>query len=161
MSTVLTEKRIGGMGALPHEGGVAFRLWAPHADAVYVTGSFNNWSSDAHPMMKEGDGYWYTDIAKAVVGHEYRYCLISGDNAHGNYQIGFPSPGRWRLRLNSDWIGYSRAFGNQACSDVNAGARSSDPSPDRNTAPRDGFLASGTVNIGPYSVLVFSQDKPG
>ena len=82
-------------------------------------------------------------------------------NAHGNYQIGFPSPGIWRLRLNSDWIGYSRAFGNQACCDVNAGAKSSDQSPNRNNAPRDGFPASGTVNIGPYSVLVFSQDKPG
>jgi 1,4-alpha-glucan branching enzyme len=82
-------------------------------------------------------------------------------NAHGDYQIEFPSPGLWRLRLNSDWIGYSRAFGNQACSDVNAGARSSDQSQDRNTAPRDGLPASGTVRIGPYSVLVFSQDKPG
>ena len=82
-------------------------------------------------------------------------------NAHVNYQIGFPSPGIWRLRLNSDWIGYSRAFGNQACADVNAGARSKDQSQDRNNAPRDGFPASGTVNIGPYSVLVFSQDKPG
>ena len=38
--------------------------------------------------------------------------------AHENYQLGFPSPGTWRLRLNSDWKGYSRAFGNQACSDV-------------------------------------------
>jgi 1,4-alpha-glucan branching enzyme len=81
-------------------------------------------------------------------------------NAHGNYQIGFPSAGLWRLRLNSDWIGYSRAFGNQSCSDVNAGARSSDQSQIQNTSPRDGFPASGTVSIGPYSVLVFSQDKP-
>ena len=38
--------------------------------------------------------------------------------AHENYKLGFPSPGTWRLRLNSDWKGYSRAFGNQACSDV-------------------------------------------
>ncbi len=82
-------------------------------------------------------------------------------NTHGNYQIGFPSPGLWRLRLNSDWIGYSRAFGNQACSDINAVPTSSDQSQDRNNAPRDGFPASGTVNIGPYSVLIFSQDKPG
>jgi 1,4-alpha-glucan branching enzyme len=29
------------------------RVWAPHADAVYVTGSFNNWSPDAHPLAKE------------------------------------------------------------------------------------------------------------
>ena len=67
-------------------------------------------------------------------------------NAHGNYQIGFPSPGLWRLRLNSDWIGYSRAFGNQACSDVNAGARRSDQSQDQNNAPRDGSVIAAHYN---------------
>ena len=36
-----------GMGALPHPDGVSFRVWAPHADAVFVTGSFNDWSEDA------------------------------------------------------------------------------------------------------------------
>lgn len=56
MATISAEKVRGGMGSLPHESGVAFRVWAPHADAVYVTGSFNNWSSEAHPMRKEGGG---------------------------------------------------------------------------------------------------------
>ena len=32
-----------GMGAIPHEKGVAFRVWAPHADAVSVVGTFNDW----------------------------------------------------------------------------------------------------------------------
>ena len=32
-----------GMGAIPHEKGVAFRVWAPHADAVAVIGTFNDW----------------------------------------------------------------------------------------------------------------------
>lgn len=82
-------------------------------------------------------------------------------NAHSNYQLGFPSPGIWRLRLNSDWVGYSRAFGNQTCSDVVADAKSSGETQAPNDAPRDGFPASGTVNIGPYSVLILSQDKSG
>lgn len=69
----------GGMGTLPYESGVAFRVWAPHADAVYVTGSFNNWSPDSHPMVKEEGGYWYADIAEAAIGSEYRYRLICGD----------------------------------------------------------------------------------
>jgi 1,4-alpha-glucan branching enzyme len=80
--------------------------------------------------------------------------------ARENYQLGFPSPGTWRLRLNSDWDGYSRAFGNQACSDVVAGVEPSDPSNATGTVARDGFPALGTVAIGPYSVLVFSQDRP-
>ena len=41
MSTTLTlpQEFYTGMGATPHESGVAFRVWAPHADAVYVVGS--------------------------------------------------------------------------------------------------------------------------
>lgn len=69
----------GGMGAIPHENGVAFRVWAPHADAVFVTGSFNEWSDDAHPMAREGEGYWYADLAKPATGDEYRYRIVNGE----------------------------------------------------------------------------------
>jgi len=79
MSKVATVKARAGMGALPHEAGVAFRVWAPHADAVYVTGSFNDWSADAHPMTKEGEGYWYADISQAAIGDEYRFRIKNGD----------------------------------------------------------------------------------
>ncbi|MDZ4850593.1 MAG: ATP-binding protein [Pirellulaceae bacterium] len=68
------------MGSLPHESGTAFRVWAPHADAVFVTGSFNHWSPDADPMAKDSDGYWYADIAEAAIGNEYRYrIVVNGD----------------------------------------------------------------------------------
>jgi 1,4-alpha-glucan branching enzyme len=67
------------MGAIPHGHGVAFRVWAPHAEAVFVTGSFNQWSPDAHPMLKDKDGYWYADIDTAAIGHEYKYRIITGD----------------------------------------------------------------------------------
>jgi len=63
------------------------------------------------------------------------------------------------LRLSSDWNGYSRAFGNQACSDVVAEARRSDGPQDAGAVMRDGFPAAGTIHIGPYSVLVLSQDN--
>ena len=79
MSTTTSKKVRGGMGSLPHESGVAFRVWAPHADAVFVTGSFNKWSPDAHPMTREADGYWYADIATAMIGSEYRYRIVNGD----------------------------------------------------------------------------------
>ena len=79
MSTTLSEKAYAGMGAIPHEAGVAFRVWAPHADMVCVKGSFNDWSSNAHPMEREGGGYWYADIASAAVGDEYRYRIVNGD----------------------------------------------------------------------------------
>lgn len=79
MTTVKADTAIGGMGAMPYDGGVAFRLWAPHADAVYVTGSFNNWSRDASPMAKENGGYWFADIPGVAIGSEYRYLIINGE----------------------------------------------------------------------------------
>jgi 1,4-alpha-glucan branching enzyme len=78
--------------------------------------------------------------------------------AHENYKIGFPSPGTWRLRLNSDWNGYSRGFGNQACSDVITQTEQPDKAQPATNTLRDGFPAAGTISIGPYSVLIFSQD---
>ena len=81
--------------------------------------------------------------------------------AHENYRLGFPSPGTWRLRLNSDWKGYSRAFGNQSCSDVAAEAEPPAETQNTDAPERDGFPAAGMISIGPYSVLIFSQDKPG
>jgi 1,4-alpha-glucan branching enzyme len=65
-----------GMGAIPHEKGVAFRVWAPHAERVSVVGTFNNWDAGAHPLTRENDeGYWYTDVPGAEIGAEYRYAL--------------------------------------------------------------------------------------
>ena len=68
-----------GMGALPHEHGVAFRVWAPHASSVAVTGTFNEWSDAANPMQSEGNGYWYVDVPTAKIGHEYRFVIINGE----------------------------------------------------------------------------------
>lgn len=64
-----------GMGAIPHATGVAFRVWAPHATAVAVVGTFNDWDKAKHPLTHEADGYWAANVAGAKVGHEYRYVL--------------------------------------------------------------------------------------
>ncbi len=66
-----------GMGAMLYEDGVAFRVWAPHARAVHVTGDFNDWSEDADELASEGHGYWSTDVVDAHPGDEYRF-LIDG-----------------------------------------------------------------------------------
>jgi 1,4-alpha-glucan branching enzyme len=66
-----------GMGAIPSARGVIFRVWAPHAEKVYVTGTFNDWSKTSTPLAKEENGYWSTDVSEAKTGDEYRY-LIHG-----------------------------------------------------------------------------------
>ena len=68
-----------GMGAIPHEHGTAFRVWAPHATAVAVTGGFDGWSEGGHPMTQEGDGIWYADIPDVGGGCEYRFRIEGPD----------------------------------------------------------------------------------
>ena len=68
-----------GMGALPCADGVGFRVWAPHAEKVYVTGTFNHWHKTSTPLLSEKNGYWFAKVSEAKTGDEYRY-LIQGPN---------------------------------------------------------------------------------
>jgi 1,4-alpha-glucan branching enzyme len=67
-----------GMGAVPVEGGVSFRLWAPHADAVYVLGSFNDWSPDANPLGAEENGHWSLFLPGIGAGERYKFRIVNG-----------------------------------------------------------------------------------
>src|SRR5262245_4603410 len=65
------------MGATPYDGGVTFRVWAPFAPSVAVAGDWNGWSTAAHPLTPEGNGYWSADVAEAAVGQQYRFVIPS------------------------------------------------------------------------------------
>ncbi|MBP6789107.1 MAG: hypothetical protein KA170_16065, partial [Candidatus Promineofilum sp.] len=67
------------MGPISHEKGTTFRVWAPNAQKVFVTGDFNDWNETANPLTHEGDGYWATDVARAKPGDEYKFVLINGE----------------------------------------------------------------------------------
>jgi 1,4-alpha-glucan branching enzyme len=69
------------------------------------------------------------------------------NSSYGNYRIGFPRRGDWRVRFNSDWSGYGQDFGNHSSYDTVA----EDP-------PSDSMPQSGRIGIGPYSAVVYSQD---
>jgi 1,4-alpha-glucan branching enzyme len=66
-----------GMGAVPLDGGTSFRVWAPFATRVAVAGTFNGWSITADPLTHEGGGFWFTDVAGAKIGDQYKFVLIS------------------------------------------------------------------------------------
>jgi 1,4-alpha-glucan branching enzyme len=70
------------------------------------------------------------------------------NRAYDDYRIGFPREGFWRVRLNSDWQGYSLAFTGHASYDTVARpGGTSDPMP-----------CGASIGLGPYSCLVLSQD---
>lgn len=72
---------LSGLGPMPHAHGVAFRVWAPHAEAVSVIGSFNDWQPAANPLEREPNGCWFANVAAVKPGDEYRYHLtFRGDS---------------------------------------------------------------------------------
>lgn len=64
------------MGAHLSENGVNFRVWAPHADGVSVTGSFNDWQTTA--MTAEDGGNWFVEVKNASLGDEYKFAIKNG-----------------------------------------------------------------------------------
>lgn len=75
----MKKEKIAGMGSLPHNDGTAFRVWAPNANKVYVTGSFNDWKEDDLELVSEENGFWYGESKKAKAGDEYKYIVMNGE----------------------------------------------------------------------------------
>jgi 1,4-alpha-glucan branching enzyme len=67
-------------------------------------------------------------------------------NVQLSLPIGFPQPGVWHVRFNSDDQIYSPAFGNTPSADVTTQA-----------VALDGLPQSGSAALGPYSVVIYSQ----
>ena len=69
------------------------------------------------------------------------------NRSYDNYTLGMPRAGRWQVRFNSDWQGYSPDFCNHPGYDIDAGGYGMDNMPHH-----------ANIGIGPYSVLILSQD---
>jgi 1,4-alpha-glucan branching enzyme len=89
-----------------------------------------------HRWDKEGPG----DSVVVVVN-------MTNEN-RDRYVIGFPRAGLWKTRFNSDSGNYGSNFYNH-------------PTPDVETREEgaDGQPCSGEIGIGPYTVVIFSQDE--
>jgi 1,4-alpha-glucan branching enzyme len=73
-------------------------------------------------------------------GDDVVVVLNFANTLRDNYTIHFPRPGKWILRFNSDWQGYSPDFANTETNDV--------------MVEKD----AAQLRIGPYSAVIFSQD---
>jgi 1,4-alpha-glucan branching enzyme len=79
-------------------------------------------------------------------GDDVMVVLNFANRAHPSYRIGFPRPGHWAVRFNSDWSGYSADFGNHHSYDTTA-----------EPGEWHGMPCGGNVGIGPYSAVILSQ----
>lgn len=96
------------VGVLTHKNGVSFRVWAPNAQAMMLTGTFNKWTPA--PMTSEEDGYWYILVSNARSGQEYKYLIMNGDqelyrNDPRSLQLTTANGNSVIIDTNFDWQG--------------------------------------------------------
>jgi 1,4-alpha-glucan branching enzyme len=67
----------GSLGATPEPGGgVTFRVWAPNADAVGVSGDWNSFDAAGDPLTKDAaSGVFSGTVAAAAVGMKYQFVV--------------------------------------------------------------------------------------
>lgn len=63
-------------GVMPTDEGILFVAEAPNASRVSLAGDFNNWSSEATPMIPNGDGSCFRALLPLHPGrYQYRYVV--------------------------------------------------------------------------------------
>ena len=90
--------------------GTYFSVWAPNATSVFVTGNFNDWNNEAHPLKVrlEASGIWEGFIPNIGQGEVYKYHI------HGYKGIqldkGDPYAHFWELRPETASITWQTAY---------------------------------------------------
>lgn len=57
-----------------------FRVWAPHAEEVYVSGDFCNWNPTAYPLNKINDQGIYEGVVEGLHSYDaYKYVIKTND----------------------------------------------------------------------------------
>ncbi len=66
---------------------INFVCVAPSAKKVFLTGEFNGWSQEAHPMQRQPDGAWLLQVPMHHGHHQYRFIVdgkaVLDPRAHG------------------------------------------------------------------------------
>jgi 1,4-alpha-glucan branching enzyme len=77
-------------GVVDGVAGTNFGVWAPNAEAIFVSGDFNGWSKSSHPLRsREKSGIWEGFIPGVGKGALYKYHINS---RYGGYQVDKADP---------------------------------------------------------------------
>ncbi len=117
-----------------------------------------NWFNTTRGLSGQNTNVFQINNAAKVIGfHRWErggpgddvvVVLNFANQGYASYTIGLPRGGRWRVRFNSDWSGYSPDFGNVPAYDADA-----------SPGPYDNMPFSGSIGLGPYTAIVLSQDS--
>jgi len=103
--------------------------------------------SEVYHVHDENNVLAYQRWAEGGPGDRVIVVVNLANRPWQGYRIGLPTAGEWQVRFNSDWQGYDASFGAVDTLPI--------------TAYEDGYDGlpfNGVVNIGPYSVVILSQD---
>ena len=67
-----------GVHKLAESGKYVFRVWAPNAERVYLTGEFNGWGKDLQMERVTPGGVWEITADGKTVREIYKYLIING-----------------------------------------------------------------------------------
>ncbi len=117
-----------------------------------------NWYNQTRGLRGEHINVYHVNNADKVIafhrwenggpGDDVVVVANFADRSYDSYTIGMPREGIWRVRFNSDWQGYSPDFGSQPGYDTLG-----------NDVPLDNMPFQANIGVGPYSVLILSQDN--
>lgn len=68
------------LGAHLYDDYCVFRVWAPHAERVFVTGDFCDWQTDVHPASRVTDGGIFECAVAGVKEFDaYKFVIVTAD----------------------------------------------------------------------------------
>jgi 1,4-alpha-glucan branching enzyme len=65
---------------------INFICVAPQARRVTLTGDFNDWDREAHPMKRQPDGAWMLQVPLSHGPHHYLFCVDGKDTLDSRAQ---------------------------------------------------------------------------
>ncbi|MEA3446795.1 MAG: alpha-amylase family glycosyl hydrolase [Bacteroidota bacterium] len=68
-----------------------YREWAPKAHALFLTGDFNNWDTESHPLKREENGTWEIELNKKEYNdkliHNSKFKVLVHSDTGSHYKI--------------------------------------------------------------------------
>jgi len=83
------------LGSTVMDAGVVFKVWAPHAEQVFLCGDFNEWAEFRAPMEKGENGEWQLLVPELGEGARYKFRIVA---ENGDFMRADP---RGRKMINS------------------------------------------------------------
>jgi 1,4-alpha-glucan branching enzyme len=122
-------------------------LISKRRDLDHLTGGLSGEHSNIFHVDSGNKTLAYHRFGNGGPGDDVIVVVNFSNVRYDGLNIGFPRQGRWRVRLNSGAQAYGQDYTNGDSFDTDA-----------NPGARDGLNFNGNVGIGPYSVVILSQD---